>query len=89
MKLLMVHNKLYIHFYFLLLVFHFLETPMWSSWGSWQQCSATCGMGHSIRLRTCNNAETYRKCPGKGHQIRPCKNIACPNEKGLMLFLSF
>ena len=38
---------------------------LWSDWQEWGSCSATCGVGHRIRTRECNNLKPrYGECDG-------------------------
>ncbi|KAH3754741.1 hypothetical protein DPMN_189422 [Dreissena polymorpha] len=52
----------------------------WSSWGSWQSCSVTCGGGLKLRNRTCTNPTTtlYGKtCDGNSEAYAVCAKTAC------------
>ena len=48
--------------------------PTWSSWGSWSDCSVTCGKGMRSRDRTCpvNGA-----CVGNEDEVQYCGSTEC------------
>lgn len=52
----------------------------WSDWGSWQECSTSCGDGNSTRSRTVSvPANSFGEaCQGKPQQTRQCSNAPCP-----------
>ncbi|XP_053312291.1 cartilage intermediate layer protein 2 [Spea bombifrons] len=47
----------------------------WSPWGLWTPCTKTCGMGRSIRRRTCNSKDI--SCVGKSFQVQKCQKSPC------------
>ncbi|XP_052235909.1 uncharacterized protein LOC127847794 isoform X3 [Dreissena polymorpha] len=52
----------------------------WSSWGSWQSCSVTCGGGLKLRSRTCTSPSpsAYGKaCEGNFEAFAVCVNTPC------------
>ncbi|XP_047437133.1 ADAMTS-like protein 3 [Mugil cephalus] len=51
----------------------------WDAWGSWSDCSRTCGGGASYSLRRCLNGGN---CDGKNIRYRTCSNMDCPAESG-------
>ncbi|XP_066557584.1 ADAMTS-like protein 3 [Amia ocellicauda] len=51
----------------------------WDAWGSWSDCSRTCGGGASYSLRRCLNGGN---CEGKNIRYRTCSNMDCPAESG-------
>uniref|UniRef100_W5N5E8 ADAMTS like 3 n=1 Tax=Lepisosteus oculatus TaxID=7918 RepID=W5N5E8_LEPOC len=51
----------------------------WDAWGSWSDCSRTCGGGASYSLRRCLNGGS---CEGKNIRYRTCSNMECPEESG-------
>ncbi|CAN9493233.1 unnamed protein product [Ophioblennius macclurei] len=51
----------------------------WDAWGSWSDCSRTCGGGASYSLRRCLNGGS---CEGKNIRYRTCSNTECPAESG-------
>uniref|UniRef100_A0A3Q0SJ06 ADAMTS-like 3 n=1 Tax=Amphilophus citrinellus TaxID=61819 RepID=A0A3Q0SJ06_AMPCI len=51
----------------------------WDAWGSWSDCSRTCGGGASYSLRRCLNGGS---CEGKNIRYRTCSNTDCPAESG-------
>ncbi|XP_031702131.1 ADAMTS-like protein 1 isoform X1 [Anarrhichthys ocellatus] len=51
----------------------------WDAWGSWSECSRTCGGGASYSLRRCLNGGS---CDGKNIRYRTCSNMDCPAESG-------
>ncbi|XP_060078654.1 coadhesin-like [Ylistrum balloti] len=56
----------------------------WSEWGSWGQCSATCGPGHHTRTRVCNNPKPQhggQQCSGHHENTGSC-NYKCPIDGG-------
>lgn len=56
----------------------------WEAWGSWSECSVTCGSHSGIhhRQRSCNG-ENSRSCFGPDSQVKQCTVLElCPNEKG-------
>ncbi|KAL3992543.1 KRAB domain-containing zinc finger protein [Sarotherodon galilaeus] len=51
----------------------------WDAWGTWSDCSRTCGGGASYSLRRCLNGGS---CEGKNIRYRTCSNTDCPAESG-------
>ncbi|KAJ7994750.1 hypothetical protein DPEC_G00252710 [Dallia pectoralis] len=51
----------------------------WDAWGTWSDCSRTCGGGASYSLRRCLNGGN---CEGKNIRYRTCSNMDCPIEAG-------
>ncbi|XP_078097671.1 ADAMTS-like protein 3 [Mustelus asterias] len=51
----------------------------WDAWGSWSDCSRTCGGGASYSLRRCLNG---RRCEGRNIRYKTCSNVECPPEAG-------
>ncbi|XP_012940871.1 SCO-spondin [Aplysia californica] len=49
----------------------------WTSWGSWSQCSATCGRGVQTRSRTCRVVVAGRNCGLRGCEGRDREQQAC------------
>ncbi|XP_039946914.1 ADAMTS-like protein 1 [Hirundo rustica] len=52
---------------------------LWDAWGSWSECSRTCGGGASYSLRRCLSRKT---CEGQNIRYRTCSNVDCPPEAG-------
>uniref|UniRef100_A0A4W6EH90 ADAMTS like 1 n=1 Tax=Lates calcarifer TaxID=8187 RepID=A0A4W6EH90_LATCA len=52
---------------------------LWDAWGSWSECSRTCGGGASYSLRRCLSSKT---CEGQNIKYRTCSNVDCPPETG-------
>ncbi|XP_070543037.1 ADAMTS-like protein 1 isoform X2 [Ptychodera flava] len=50
----------------------------WSAWGSWSDCSRTCGGGASYSIRSCYGG----RCSGENIKYRSCNIEACPRAKG-------
>ncbi|KAL2088974.1 hypothetical protein ACEWY4_015873 [Coilia grayii] len=51
----------------------------WDAWGTWSECSRTCGGGASYSLRRCLNGGN---CDGRNIRYRTCSNMDCPKESG-------
>ncbi|XP_026786423.3 ADAMTS-like protein 3 isoform X1 [Pangasianodon hypophthalmus] len=51
----------------------------WDAWGTWSDCSRTCGGGASYSLRRCLNGGN---CEGRNIRYRTCSNTDCPAESG-------
>ncbi|KAM7406638.1 hypothetical protein PAMP_001005 [Pampus punctatissimus] len=51
----------------------------WDAWGTWSDCSRTCGGGASYSLRRCLKGGS---CDGKNIRYRTCSNMDCPPESG-------
>ncbi|XP_069119934.1 uncharacterized protein [Argopecten irradians] len=52
----------------------------WSKWSDFGPCSVTCGQGHQIRTRTCDNPSPKhggRGCDGEGRDGKACKETEC------------
>jgi len=49
------------------------EEAIWSDWGSWSSCSASCGGGTQTQQRTCLSGP----CIGPDSQVQTCNNHAC------------
>lgn len=57
----------------------------WSEWGTWDQCSVTCGIGIERRTRNCSYGapQESRRCPGKRSEIKNCDTkLTCPVDGG-------
>uniref|UniRef100_A0A7N8XC05 ADAMTS like 1 n=1 Tax=Mastacembelus armatus TaxID=205130 RepID=A0A7N8XC05_9TELE len=52
---------------------------LWDAWGSWSECSRTCGGGASYSLRRCLSSKT---CEGQNIKYRTCSNVDCPADAG-------
>ncbi|XP_047242190.1 ADAMTS-like protein 1 isoform X4 [Girardinichthys multiradiatus] len=52
---------------------------LWDAWGSWSECSRTCGGGASYSLRRCLSS---RICEGQNIKYRTCSNVDCPPDAG-------
>ncbi|KAK1890457.1 ADAMTS-like protein 1 [Dissostichus eleginoides] len=52
---------------------------LWDAWGSWSECSRTCGGGASYSLRRCLSSKT---CEGQNIKYCTCSNVDCPPEAG-------
>ncbi|XP_028922029.1 ADAMTS-like protein 3 isoform X2 [Ornithorhynchus anatinus] len=51
----------------------------WDAWGTWSDCSRTCGGGASYSLRRCLNG---RSCEGQNIRYKTCSNNDCPTDAG-------
>lgn len=65
----------------------------WSSWGSWAECSKTCGGGSQTRSRVCTSPAPENgglPCQGSASDTKECKTFACSGNGatiiGLFLF---
>ncbi|XP_052240654.1 coadhesin-like [Dreissena polymorpha] len=57
----------------------------WSSWGSWQSCSVTCGVGLKLRGRTCTNPSPFaygKDCPGVSESSAMLSTVVLFNAHG-------
>ncbi|XP_076099012.1 SCO-spondin-like isoform X4 [Mytilus galloprovincialis] len=53
----------------------------WTEWSSWNECSATCGVGIKIRERNCSNPEPQYggdQCFGNSTDSETCNEDPCP-----------
>ncbi|XP_059164384.1 SCO-spondin-like [Physella acuta] len=51
----------------------------WLQWGSWSQCSLTCGSGQQRRVRQCQQPlNGGAQCNGQGEETRICNQQSCP-----------
>uniref|UniRef100_A0A182PKP9 GON domain-containing protein n=1 Tax=Anopheles epiroticus TaxID=199890 RepID=A0A182PKP9_9DIPT len=56
----------------------------WGAWGSFSDCSRTCGGGIQSRTRKCNSPEPKhggKYCTGWRIEYRPCNTQPCPNSR--------
>ena len=65
----------------------FLVSGGYSDWTQWSQCSATCGLGHKTRERSCNSplpAHGGPTCIDQGHgeasETSDCNEGPCPSK---------
>ena len=67
-----------------------LEKPKWAAWGTWEECSVTCGVGSQVRKRDCKNPASEEGCTGERLQIQACLKEPCPgNGKFNYFFFCF
>ncbi|XP_068090485.1 ADAMTS-like protein 1 isoform X2 [Hyperolius riggenbachi] len=52
---------------------------LWDAWGSWSECSRTCGGGASYSLRRCLSSKS---CEGRNIRYKTCSNVDCPADSG-------
>ena len=85
-----MHGK-YTNFYLISL----LEPPPaeWSDWTWWTPCKKSCGGGHQLRYRSCDNpppAPGAAECSGERNQTLECNVHPCPGMKfcGSYIFTS-
>lgn len=67
-----------------LYIFFLLVDGGWSSWGTWNGCSVTCGGGSQTRTRTCNNPPPSgggENCRGSSSELQSCNTQGCSGEK--------
>ncbi|XP_060579443.1 coadhesin-like [Ruditapes philippinarum] len=57
----------------------FCEDGVWTKWGKWGACSASCGSGVRQRSRSCTNS-IGTKCKGESFEVQPCNELDCPCE---------
>uniref|UniRef100_A0A8C9TLG5 ADAMTS like 3 n=1 Tax=Scleropages formosus TaxID=113540 RepID=A0A8C9TLG5_SCLFO len=53
----------------------------WDAWGTWSDCSRTCGGGASYSLRRCLSG-SVKSCEGRNIRYRTCSNMDCPVDAG-------
>ena len=53
--------------------------PNWQQWGQWSRCSATCGLGTTVRARSCcdSNLRGNMTCVGNSTEAKDCTSAAC------------
>lgn len=52
----------------------------WGAWNHWQECSKTCGEGHQLRYRLCDNPKPDHDgndCMGNNYESRLCTVSKC------------
>jgi hypothetical protein len=67
---------------------------VWSSWGSWTDCSRSCGPGTKRRERSCSTEGSVRSgpvppCPGDRVQDLTCELQSCAGPGQLFLLFFF
>ena len=60
--------------------------PDWQQWGPWSQCSATCGLGTTVRARSCcaSNLRGNLTCVGNATEAKDCNSAACQGKPQIM-----
>ena len=53
----------------------------WTSWGSFGDCTVSCGGGFQTRNRSCTNPSPKfggKNCSGQAMEKKDCANNSCP-----------
>ena len=59
-----------------------MQDRIYSEWGDWESCSATCGGGTMKRTRTCTDPTNGgAACVGLTEETVNCNNFVCPDSK--------
>ncbi len=69
----------------------FYTGPGWGQWGSWSDCSRTCGYGRHYRFRSCYDANLGGNgivCDGSYSDYKGCDGVPanCPGQFTLMTY---
>ncbi len=59
----------------------------WTQWTDWMPCSITCGRGHSVKHRQCEEPEPEHgglNCSGQYMQVKDCESNPCTRESNLL-----
>ena len=59
--------------------------PEWQQWGSWSQCTSSCGEGVRIRARACSGSD--QQCLGDSTEAKACNIAECPGNNWLNPFI--
>ena len=62
----------------------------WSHFGSYSQCSVSCGGGNHTRSRTCTNPTPQhggKNCVGSSTETHSCNNDPCPSKFNIQMFI--
>jgi hypothetical protein len=81
------------NFFAVLTLFRAGVCSVWSSWGSWTDCSRSCGPGTKRRERSCSTEGSVRSgpvppCPGDRVQDLSCELQSCAGPGQLLLLFS-
>ncbi|KAH3879953.1 hypothetical protein DPMN_003864, partial [Dreissena polymorpha] len=64
----------------------------WTEWGRWSVCDVSCGTGHHIRYRLCENPtpENFGKyCEGPENEVGECFDKPCPIDGGFGAWMAW
>ena len=69
--------------------FHWLKSQLsedaaeWLEWGSWTQCTSSCGLGTKLRARQCSKPllGDNETCPGNATEARECTLKTCQGDR--------
>jgi hypothetical protein len=53
----------------------------WNAWGTWEDCSVTCGGSVQRRFRECNDPKPSnggKPCVGEDFEVKECNTLKCP-----------
>lgn len=63
----------------------------YDEWGNYSECSATCGVGNQVRMRTCTNPVPQhggKPCMGSHSESRECNTQPCPGTTVILYWCS-
>ena len=65
-----------------------IEHCEWATWGSWAQCTHTCGGGKTFRSRIMSKQTKNggRSCSGDCFEFKDCNHSPCPFTEICKLF---